>query len=199
MPGAVGLDACGNFDRRRPSTRLRPFRASARQAGKAPRDPDADVRRSFARSGKPCGDESFAGLRDRRRVRAGKRRALEHELRHRAASCRLQAAFPDRAVGSRRRQELEERFGSRRVPRSHDDPGGEYGHALRLLGQRPDVIDARDRKQLADLLEGDLGFATRDERAGGSAVDHPALGANRVGDAEPGKQLRKEVDAARAR
>ena len=39
------------------------------------------------------------------------------------------------------------------------DAGREHGHPLQVAGQRPDVVDAGEVHQLADLLEADLGVA----------------------------------------
>ena len=52
---------------------------------------------------------------------------------------------------------------------------------------------------MADLLKTDLDVPTRDERAHRPAVDHPTLGANRLGDAKPREELGEEIDAAGAR
>jgi hypothetical protein len=73
MPRAVRLHAGRDFDRRRPC------------AVDAVREPDADVGGAFARAAEPRGDETASAVRDRRRVRAGERRALEDEFggRHR--------------------------------------------------------------------------------------------------------------------
>ena len=69
MPRAVRLDAVRDFNRRGPP------------GGAAPRHPDPDVRVALARAAEPGRDEAVARLDNRRRVRRGKRRALEDEFR----------------------------------------------------------------------------------------------------------------------
>jgi len=54
-------------------------------------------------------------------------------------------------------------------------PPGEYGDFLNFGWQRADQVDARDRKQLADLLEAQLGLSAGDDRADGFDRDHPTL------------------------
>ena len=139
-------------------------------------------------------------------MRARERRGLEHELGdERARTCgrrnrgrRLESTLPDGTRSGGRREEVDERFrGGGRLRRGHE-ACGEHGDALRPARQRSDVVDARDWKQLADLLKADLDVSAREQRADRSAVDHPALGPNRVGDPEARKELREEVDAAGA-
>ena len=68
--------------------------------------------------------------------------------------------------------------------------GGEQRDPLHLGGQRPDVIDARDRQQLADLLKTDLGFAARHHGANTLALNKDGFRLQLVRDAEPLEELR---------
>ena len=86
MPGAVGLHAGRDLDRRRP------------RAFHLPRHPDADVRRALARAAEPGRDEPAARLGDRGRVHARERRRLEKEfgLHDRRGAATAGTAFPSK-------------------------------------------------------------------------------------------------------
>jgi hypothetical protein len=78
---------------------------------------------------------------------------------------RLHATLLDGGGGGRRREEFDERFGPIHFLGANGDGGREHGDFLYLGRQRADKINARHGQQLADLLEGDLDFAPRDQGA----------------------------------
>src|SRR6185295_7652858 len=69
-------------------------------------------------------------------------------------------------------------------------------YSLHLRRQWSDVIDPRDGQQFARLLKADLSFTTRHDGAHALAIDALALRAHLVGDAEPLKQLSRDVNPA---
>jgi hypothetical protein len=70
---------------------------------------------------------------------------------------------------------------------------------LRLRRQWSHDVDTVNWTELADLLKPDLRLAARHNGADRLALDFSALRGDLVRDPEAGKELRRQVDAARAR
>src|SRR5208337_804385 len=61
---------------------------------------------------------------------------------------------------------------------------GEYRNFLNFRWQRADQIDARNREELADLLEAELGLSAGNDRADGFGRNHPTLAEDLIVDAQ---------------
>src|SRR5262245_17486039 len=79
------------------------------------------------------------------------------------------------------------------------EAAGEHRDVLDVCRQRPDILDAREQQQFADLLEADIDFAAREEVADRDAGRRTLeLAFDLIGDAQALEQA-FEINAARAR
>src|SRR5437016_5469406 len=83
----------------------------------------------------------------------------------------VQATFPDSRRGGRGPEESDERPSRIRVLGARSDTRREHSNFLNLGWQRPYIIYAGHRQELADLLEADFGVASRDHGADPLAFD----------------------------
>src|SRR5262245_38422860 len=78
-------------------------------------------------------------------------------------SARLHAALLESGGSIGRGDELDQRLGGVRFLRCGHDAARERGELLDVGGQRADVVDAGEVRELAHLLEADLGLAAGDD------------------------------------
>ena len=92
-----------------------------------------------------------------------------------------------------RREEIDEGLRGLCLLRVRRNPDGEDRHALDLVWQWTNVVDARDRKELADLLKANLRVAPRHDGADTLADNAPGLRRQLLGDSESRKELGRKI------